>query len=69
MKRARCKSCFYLNWNWITDTRDMNPPYFCGLHGRAIVDPDGEQENLDHNGGCGYSPKETSYQLSLFEDY
>ncbi|MBQ1611159.1 MAG: hypothetical protein II087_04600 [Muribaculaceae bacterium] len=39
--------------------------HFCGLHGGEIVDPNGEQPDLDRKGGCGYIPKEEPQQLEL----
>lgn len=64
--KARCKNCVYLNWDFITG-KVITPEYnnFCGLHGRAEVDIDGVQQNLDGRGGCGYHPKQR--QTSLFD--
>ena len=45
-----------MDWDFITD--EIRPQcdndHFCGLHGRAPVDPDGPQVDLNHRGGCGY---------------
>lgn len=68
--KARCRRCYYLNLDFIDLTYEDDCPPFCGLHGRSRIDPDGEQPDLDHHGGCGFSPKEQEYQLSMFnEDY
>ena len=66
MKKARCNNCEYLNWNFLTDEREQNSTPFCGLHGRAHVDPNGQQMNLDSHGGCDYTPKHKPQQLTLF---
>lgn len=42
-------------------------PFFCGLHGCARVDPDGPQQDLDHQGGCGFIPASRPRQLELFK--
>lgn len=66
-RRARCRECIYLNWNFITDEIDESPSdNYCGLHGCATVDPDGVQQDLDHRGGCGFFSKHQ--QLSLFDE-
>lgn len=62
---ARCHQCHFLNWYFIDHTH-VSAPWFCGLHGGALVDPDGEQQDLDHHGGCGFMPLEGSRQLRLF---
>lgn len=64
--RARCRSCIFLNWDFITEEIEQNPSKdYCGLHGHAAVNPDGYQQNLDSRGGCGFVSKHR--QLSLFE--
>jgi hypothetical protein len=58
--KMRCWRCKNLNYDYF-DRKYETPAdghFFCGLHGRAQVDPDGEQVNLDRRGGCGYYPKE-----------
>jgi hypothetical protein len=56
-RMARCRGCFCLNYNFIRGEYEMDAPYFCGQHGCARVDPDGEQRNLDNRGSCGFWPK------------
>ena len=63
--KAMCRQCEYLNWDWLTHEYESGP-YFCGLHGRASVDPDGEQPDLNHKGGCGFSPSSEPRQYNLF---
>ena len=41
---------------------------FCGLHGCTRVDPNGKQQNLDHDGGCGFIPKHQPEQLTILFD-
>ena len=53
--KARCRQCEYLNQD-------------CGLHGRARVDPDGEQPDLNHHGGCGFNRATEPRQYNLFLD-
>ena len=65
--KARCKTCEYFCLNMLSNTYERDLPPFCGLHGRTRIDPDGEQRNLDHNGGCGYHKKEP-VQLTLFDN-
>lgn len=63
--KTRCKTCEFLNWDFITG--DYTPgPWFCGLHGRTSVDPDGEQRDLDHRGGCGYIKSTEPRQYSIW---
>lgn len=63
--KARCRQCEYLNFDFIFNVYESGD-WFCGLHGRALVDPDGEQPDLDHKGGCGFNKAEESRQFSLF---
>lgn len=63
--KARCKSCYWLNWDFASNEY-VGGPWFCGLHGCARVDPDGEQRDLDHRGGCGYMFADGMRQLRLF---
>lgn len=63
--KAKCSQCRYLNYNFFDGTYENKVPPFCGLHGRARVDPDGEQRNLNHEGGCGFSRKMKSIQTAL----
>lgn len=64
----RCWKCQHLDYDHISDCQEQPQPgeHFCGLHGRTRVDPDGEQMDLDHHGGCGFSPRKQAVQLSLF---
>lgn len=68
-KKIRCRKCSWLNYNFFSKNYEpYKDGYFCGLHGRETIDPDGEQKNLDRRGGCGFSPKiKPPKQLSLFE--
>lgn len=66
-KKMRCRRCQNLNYNFLTDRYENGEPFFCGLHGCARVDPDGEQQNLDHRGGCGFIPTSRPLQLELFK--
>lgn len=68
VERMRCWRCAYLDYDCISDCQEQPQPgeHFCGLHGRTRVDPDGEQMDLDHHGGCGFSPRKQAVQLSLF---
>ena len=56
-RKGTCRSCEYLNFNFIHGRYEPDQPPYCGLHGMAPVDPDGKQPNLDGRGGCGYCPK------------
>lgn len=62
---ARCRECYWLNLDVFSDEYESGE-WFCGLHGRAAVDPDGEQPDLDHRGGCGFSEFHGERQFSLF---
>jgi hypothetical protein len=62
----RCKECWCLNYDFFEHRNiDTGRPR-CGLHGGATVNPDGPQVNLDNRGGCGFIPKGTERQLTLF---
>lgn len=63
--KARCRSCYWLNWDFISGEY-VSGQWFCGLHGCTRVDPDGEQLDLDHRGGCGYMKATEPRQLRLF---
>lgn len=65
MRKMKCRWCTWLNYDVFTRTYEQPEHYFCGLHGRARVDINGEQENLDARGSCGYSPKRVAVQLEL----
>jgi hypothetical protein len=65
MEMMRCYGCEYLNYDFLDDIYEHGEP-FCGLHGRAPVDPNGPQQDLNHHGGCGYSPIDKGAQTSLF---
>lgn len=62
--KMRCRRCRYYNYDFLSDVYEAGS--FCGLHGRAYIDPFSEQVNLNHNGGCGFSPKNKPIQLELF---
>lgn len=64
--RARCRECEYLNQNNINLEYESGD-WFCGLHGRAAVDPDGDQPDLNHHGGCGFHKAATPRQYMLFD--
>lgn len=63
--KARCRSCYWLNWDFISGEY-VGRPWFCGLHGGTRVDPDGEQRDLDHHGSCGYMKATEPRQLRIF---
>lgn len=63
--KARCRRCWHLNYDYIFKRYDWSSPYFCGHHGCARVDPDGEQPNLDRRGGCAFTPKNEPTQLEF----
>ena len=65
MKKMKCRRCKYLNFDFLEDKYEPESPPFCGLHGRTEVDPDGEQQNLDHRGGCGFSDKNKTIELII----
>ena len=65
--KAKCKKCYYLDRDMLSNTKEKNNWHFCGLHGRAEVDPDGEQRNLDRRGGCGFFTIEGK-QLNFLEE-
>ena len=69
--KARCRRCFCLNFNFIRSEYEWDAPFFCGQHGCARVDPDGEQRNLDNRGSCGFWPKvdEQPRQLEFKFEY
>jgi len=57
-----------MDYDVFSRTYEHHPSgHFCGLHGRAQVNPDGEQANLDARGGCGFSPKEKAPVQLTFE--
>ena len=67
MKQMRCFWCEHLDYDHINRRQEQPPPgeHFCGLHGRARVNPEGPQQNLDHKGGCGFSERKHPVQLKL----
>lgn len=67
MAKIRCRFCMNLDYNYIFDRHDPQPDgqHVCGLHGGSPVDPDGEQVDFDHNGGCGFIPKRKTVQLTF----
>ena len=61
-KKMRCRKCANLDYDYINGRHETRREggHFCGLHGRAHVDPDSNQVNLDRRGGCGFIQKEPS---------
>ena len=45
-----------LDYDFLSGRYEQRPngQHVCGLHGCTPVNPDGEQVNLDHKGGCGF---------------
>ena len=68
-KKMRCWTCEYLDYDHLDCKLELRSPgeHFCGLHGRAPVNPDGNQVNLNNRGSCGYFPRKKALQLSLFD--
>lgn len=62
--KARCHECFYLNWYYLTGEYWAGD-WFCGLHGSATVNPDGNQPDFDHKGGCGFHPIQGTRQMTI----
>ncbi|MBR1464303.1 MAG: hypothetical protein IJ604_13145 [Prevotella sp.] len=60
MAKIKCRLCTYLDYDFFERRFENRTEgnHYCGLHGRAQVDPDGEQVNLDHRGGCGFCSKQ-----------
>ena len=54
-----------LNWDFITGEIIPEEEHYCGLHGCARVDPEGEQQDLDHQGSCGFLPIKEPRQTRL----
>ena len=65
MSKMRCKRCTNLNYDYLTDRYEPDLPPFCGLHGRVRVDPNGQHQDLDHRGGCGFNEKNKPIELTL----
>lgn len=67
--KMRCRKCEYLDYDFINDCQEYRPDgeHYCGLHGMARVDPDGPQQNLNRNSGCGFNRRKETVQLSLFD--
>ena len=63
MSKMRCKRCTNLNYDYLTDRYEPDLPPFCGLHGRVRVDPNGQQQDLNHLGGCGFIEKTNKYNF------
>ena len=67
--KARCNRCTWMDYDVFSKTYEQHPDghHFCGWHGRAEVDPDGEQPRLSHDDKmCAYSPRQRVVQLELF---
>lgn len=58
--KAQCRKCQHLDYDHLSDQKEFCQAgeHFCGLHGRTRVDPDGEQMDLNHKGGCGFIQKQ-----------
>ena len=54
-----------LNYCHLTGRYEPDLPPFCGLHGRVRVDHNGQQQDLNHRGGCDFIEKNEPVQLSL----
>ena len=54
-----------LNYCHLTGRYEPELPPFCGVHGRIRDDTDGQQQDLDHRGGCDFIEKNEPVQLSL----
>ena len=65
MRKMRCRRCMNLNYFHLTGRYEPELPPFCGLHGRVRVDPNGQQQDLDHLGGCGFNEKNKPIELTL----
>ena len=61
----RCRKCTWMDYDVFSRAYETHPDgHFCGLHGRAQVDPDGKQANLDSRGSCGFHPKERTPMIT-----
>ena len=71
MSKMRCRQCLWYNYDFFGHRYEEGKS-FCGLHGRTMVDPDGEQVNLlgADKKGCGFQSAEIQGTLfdSLPED-
>lgn len=65
MGKMKYRRCRYLNYDFLDEKYEPELPPFCGLHGRTKVDPDGEQQDLNHRGGCGFSDKNKPIELKI----
>ena len=65
--KMRCRNCEWLNYDFIFNEYEKCEPgkNFCGLHGRARVDIDGPQLNLDSFGSCGFLAKKKTVPVQL----
>ena len=63
--KMRCRRCQAFCYDFVDRRQDDESESYCGMHGRAKVDPDGVQQNLDHRGGCGFVEKKRAKQLTL----
>lgn len=66
-RKAKCRQCLHLDYDHLSDTIEpcKDGEHFCGLHGRARIDPDGIQQDLNHQGGCGFIQRNKPVQLEL----
>ena len=65
MSKMRCRYCANYCYDYLDGRYESDSEPFCGLHGRARVDPDGKQQNLDSRGGCGYIARQKPVQLEI----
>lgn len=65
MKKMQCRRYKNLNYDHFTRQYENDEAPICGLHGRARVDPDGPQQNLDGRGGCGFIKKNRPVELTF----
>ena len=68
--KMRCNKCVWLDYDVFDNMYESHTYHFCGLHGRARVNPDGEQQNLNGRESCGFTqkrdkPKPTIVQLTF----
>lgn len=62
--KTRCYECMFLNWDFLSGEY-WPGDWFCGLHGGAPVDPNGNQPDLNHHGSCGFIPLEGQRQFVI----
>lgn len=76
--KARCRKCYYFDFSPFMaqfgetcqmqrEKANRTGEHFCGQHGGAEIDPDGEQRSLDRKGSCNFVPEKTTRQLTIFD--